>query len=60
MRVLLYHHDVFARHDTGPWHPERPDRLKAAVAGVTGSGLEVVRREPEPAGLDVIGAVHQD
>ena len=60
MRVLLYHHDVFARHDTGPWHPERPDRLTAAVAGVDGSGLEVVRHEPEPAGREVIGAVHDD
>ena len=60
MRVLLYHHDVFTRHDTGPWHPERPDRLTAAVAGVEGSGLEVIRREPDPAGLDVIGAVHSE
>jgi acetoin utilization deacetylase AcuC-like enzyme len=60
MRVLLYHHDVFARHDTGPWHPERPDRLTAAVAGVHASGLEVLPREPEPADLDVIGAVHAD
>jgi acetoin utilization deacetylase AcuC-like enzyme len=60
MRVLLYHHDVFARHDTGPWHPERPDRLTAAVAGVHVSGLEVIEKEPEPAGLDVIGAVHAD
>jgi acetoin utilization deacetylase AcuC-like enzyme len=60
MRVLLYHHDVFAKHDTGPWHPERPDRLIAAVDGVVGSGLDVIRREPERAPLDVIGAIHDD
>ena len=58
MRVLLYHHDVFAKHDTGPWHPERPDRLVAAVDGVLGSGLEVIRREPSRAPLDVIWAIH--
>jgi acetoin utilization deacetylase AcuC-like enzyme len=60
MRVLLYHHDVFARHDTGPWHPERPDRLVAAVAGVEGSGLEVIRREPSPASTEAIATVHSD
>ncbi|MBU1493189.1 MAG: histone deacetylase [Actinomycetota bacterium] len=58
MRVLLYHHDVFAKHDTGPWHPERPDRLVAAVAGVVGSGLDVIRREPGRASLDTLWEIH--
>lgn len=58
MRVLLYHHDVFAKHDTGPWHPERPDRLIAAVDGVLDSGLEVIRKVPGRAPLDVLWEVH--
>ncbi|MCJ7726693.1 MAG: histone deacetylase [Acidimicrobiia bacterium] len=58
MRVMLYHHDVFAKHDTGPWHPERPDRLIAAVDGVLDSGLEVIRREPDRVPLDALWEVH--
>ncbi|MCB2223417.1 MAG: histone deacetylase [Actinobacteria bacterium] len=58
MRVLLYHHDVFAHHDTGPWHPERPERLPALIAGVEGSGLEVIRREPPLATFDQLSVIH--
>ena len=56
--MLLYHHDVFARHDTGPWHPERPGRVEAALNGVTASGVEVIRRTPEPAPLEIIQRIH--
>jgi len=59
MRVLLYHHDVFAKHDTGPWHPERPERLVAAVDGVLGSGLEVVRKEPDRVPYEILWGVHE-
>jgi acetoin utilization deacetylase AcuC-like enzyme len=58
MRVLLYHHDVFAKHDTGSWHPERPDRVQAAVSGVHASGLEVVEREPGPVSREVLEQIH--
>jgi acetoin utilization deacetylase AcuC-like enzyme len=29
MTTLLIHHPIFAAHDTGPGHPERPDRIRA-------------------------------
>ncbi len=39
MRVLCESHPAFAAHDAGPGHPEHPDRLGAALAG-----LDAVRR----------------
>jgi acetoin utilization deacetylase AcuC-like enzyme len=59
VRVLLYHHEVFARHDTGPGHPERPARLVAAVNGVRGSGAEVSEKEPSCVDLDLLHEVHR-
>jgi acetoin utilization deacetylase AcuC-like enzyme len=35
----VYTHSVFARHDTGPSHPERAARLDAAMEGVARAGL---------------------
>ena len=35
----VYTHSVFARHDTGPSHPERAARLDAAIEGVARAGL---------------------
>ena len=32
---LVYHED-FLKHDMGPDHPERPDRLRAIMAGLDG------------------------
>ncbi len=58
MRVLLYSHESCWRHDAGPFHPERPDRLTAAVAGVRRSGLEVVEREPPEASVAELAVVH--
>ncbi|MDH3499968.1 MAG: histone deacetylase [Acidimicrobiia bacterium] len=41
MDVLLVTHDSFHAHETGRWHPERPERLDAAVRGVHTAGLPV-------------------
>jgi acetoin utilization deacetylase AcuC-like enzyme len=37
--LKIYTHSVFARHNTGFDHPERAERLDAALAGVTRAGL---------------------
>ncbi|GBD85572.1 histone deacetylase-like amidohydrolase [bacterium BMS3Abin02] len=42
MRVLLVTHEAMLRHDTGPWHPERSERLAAVIRGVQAGHLEVV------------------
>lgn len=46
--LTIYTHPVFARHDTGFDHPERPARLDAALEGVTRAGLaDRIVRDPE-------------
>jgi acetoin utilization deacetylase AcuC-like enzyme len=39
MDVVVASHPSALRHDTGPRHPERPERVKAVLAGLEGSGL---------------------
>jgi acetoin utilization deacetylase AcuC-like enzyme len=50
----------YLRHDTGPGHPERPDRLIAVVDRLNQRGvLDRVRQfDPIPASLDWIQKVH--
>ena len=47
-------------HVTPSWHPERPGRLDAALAGIPAAGLtEAVRfREPSVATVEAITRVH--
>jgi acetoin utilization deacetylase AcuC-like enzyme len=37
--ITIHTHSVFSRHDTGPGHPERAERLDAAMEGVSRAGL---------------------
>ena len=47
---LLYD-AVFKKHNPGPTHPERPERIDAALAGVTNAATErdVLELDPRPA-----------
>lgn len=36
MKTLIIHHDDCLRHDPGPQHPERPDRVSAVLRAVAG------------------------
>jgi acetoin utilization deacetylase AcuC-like enzyme len=59
--LKVYTHSVFARHDTGFDHPERAERLGAALEGVTRAGLDdhVVRNpEAHPDTDRIIAKVH--
>ncbi len=58
MRVVYLTHEVFRRHDTGSWHPERPARLEAAERGVYSAGFVVEAHEPPPVDRDLLEAVH--
>ena len=61
-RTGLVHHAVFAGHDTGRGHPERPARLSAILARLEESGLaaELDRLEPGPATIASIARVHDE
>jgi acetoin utilization deacetylase AcuC-like enzyme len=58
VKSLLYTHEACLRHDAGPDHPERPDRIHAAVAGARSWSGEVVERSPRRASVDELALVH--
>lgn len=51
-------HPVFAEHKTGAWHPERPDRLTAARAGVADASVDVVDFSPSRVDVELLAGVH--
>jgi acetoin utilization deacetylase AcuC-like enzyme len=59
-RVGFYDDPVFAEHDAGPGHPERPERLEAVRRGLRGAGLlqELVPLAARPAVRDELLGVH--
>ena len=62
MSVLVYADDRFLSHDTGPFHPERPDRLTAVTDGLVLAGLDdaVQRVAARPATDEELQRVHPD
>ena len=55
MRLLHITHEVFELHSNGTQHPERPERLRAVVAGVqAASGIDVVEGIPPPADMGAL------
>jgi acetoin utilization deacetylase AcuC-like enzyme len=66
LRVAFYDDPVFAEHDAGPGHPERPERLEAVRRGLRDAKLldDLVALAPRPATrvelLRVHAPVHVD
>lgn len=60
MRLLVASDPRFALHDTGPGHPERPQRLTAVQRGLGWSGAQdaLVHVEPQPAPREALTRVH--
>lgn len=56
---FVYHSD-YLNHDTGPGHPERPDRLRASLAALQGSDVweQLHPIEPTPASVAQIAYAH--
>ena len=56
---FAYHSD-YLNHDTGPGHPERPDRLRASLAALQQSGVwdQLHQIEPTPASVEQIAYAH--
>ena len=57
---FVYHPD-YLNHDTGPNHPERPDRLRASLAALQQSDIweQLHRIEPIPASTAQLVYVHE-
>jgi acetoin utilization deacetylase AcuC-like enzyme len=49
MATLLISHPSFLEHDTGPYHPERPDRLRAVLAALDDPAFAGLVRVTAPA-----------
>jgi acetoin utilization deacetylase AcuC-like enzyme len=59
MATLIISHPSFLEHDTGPYHPERPDRLRAVLAALEESGFsELVWERAPPASMVELTRVH--
>jgi acetoin utilization deacetylase AcuC-like enzyme len=59
MALLYYSHPTFAEHDTGAWHPERPERLVAADRGVMTSGVRLERVVPPEIDMTDLTRLHE-
>jgi acetoin utilization deacetylase AcuC-like enzyme len=61
MPTLLYSHSAFLDHDTGPHHPERPDRLRAIMATLETEAFALLGRRDAPLAEKLqIARVHPD
>jgi acetoin utilization deacetylase AcuC-like enzyme len=59
--MLLYTHPASLEHDTGPGHPERPDRIRAVLAALDAASIPgLVRREAPEADLEAIRLAHPE
>ena len=48
MSTLLISHPAFLDHDTGEYHPERPDRLRALLGALEGPAFDGLKRVEAP------------
>jgi acetoin utilization deacetylase AcuC-like enzyme len=53
MSTLLITHPCFVKHDTGPGHPERPDRMRAIDKALAHELFKDLKREEAPLRDDV-------
>ncbi|MGH2399268.1 MAG: histone deacetylase family protein, partial [bacterium] len=60
MSIALVTHPDYVKHQTGPGHPERPERMRAVTAAIEESGLQehVAQMTAEPVDAAVLEHVH--
>ena len=57
-KVVVATHPSAMRHDTGRWHPERPERVEAVVRGLRESGLDLFDIISPKAPRSLLALVH--
>jgi len=57
-KIGIAYDDCFILHDTGPWHPESPERLRAIMETVNGMNIEFEKIDPREASKDELTLVH--
>ncbi len=58
MRALLISHPAFLLHMHEDWHPERPERVPAAVEGARNAKAPLIELEAEEIDRELLAAVH--
>jgi acetoin utilization deacetylase AcuC-like enzyme len=59
MTTAFFCHEIFEAHDTGPGHPERPERLRAIKRVISSSSFDpLILREAPKSTLQQIAMVH--
>lgn len=61
MKTALVHHPIYEKHDTGPGHPEMPERYRVVVDAIRADEQlmnELVEITPEKASQGFVQAVH--
>lgn len=61
MKTALVHHPIYAKHDTGPGHPEMPERYAAVMDALREDGefwSSLVEITPEKAPKGIVQAAH--
>lgn len=57
--TVLITHPACLEHDTGPYHPETPERLRAVLAALEAEAFATLLREPAPcATIEQLARVH--
>ncbi len=61
-RVGWITHPIYIEHDTGKYHPERPERLKAIIRQIKKDNLDekLIDIKPYPAPVEWIKEIHND
>lgn len=60
MSLFMIHHEMFGRHKSTQWHPERPERLTAALAGVRSAAVNVIAVDALRVDRDVLLMTHPE
>jgi acetoin utilization deacetylase AcuC-like enzyme len=61
MTTAIVHHPIYEKHDTGPGHPETPERYRAVIKGLRNDAKlweSLVEITPDPASQGLIQAAH--
>jgi acetoin utilization deacetylase AcuC-like enzyme len=59
MEVIVASHHAASLHDTGPRHPERPERIGAVARGIADSGLKATTIVSPPVERRELALVHE-
>ncbi len=62
MATGFIYDELYLSHNTGPSHPERPDRLRAVTMALQETGLmdDMVKYAPRPASKEDVARVHDE